>query len=178
MELREKTTAIVAVLIAGALIFFFLNQTVLLAAYILLWADKVLIGSSRMLRRFGMELATISTIAVSFFYGPVNAFIFGIIAIPILHNIKFIFVSPDDDWPPFVPTPYGVIDVVGGSLAFFLRAFGFFPAVILILLLKYILYALTDRMLYEKPVDIISPVMNFILHVILFIPLAKIVFGI
>lgn len=177
MELGSRTIGIIATLAAGTILFFLLNQPVLLSAYVLLWIDKVAIGSFKILRKFGLELATISTIAVSFFYGPVNAFIFGIIVIPLLHNVKFIFVAQDDDWPPFVPTPYGVIDVAGGSLAFFLKGFGFFYAVIAILLLKYILYAAADRIMYDRPIDIISPVMNFILHIIIFIPLGVSVFG-
>ncbi|MBI2579665.1 MAG: hypothetical protein HYW27_02070 [Candidatus Aenigmarchaeota archaeon] len=177
METGTRTTAIVATLIAGALIFFFLNQPILLTAYVLLWIDKVAIGSLKILRRFGIELATISTIAVSFFYGPVSAFIFGIIVIPLLHNVKFMFITQDDDWPPFVPTPYGVIDALGGSLAFFLKGMGFFYALIAILLLKYILYAIADRVMHDRPVDIVSPVMNMALHIIFFIPLGKAVFG-
>lgn len=177
MEIGSRTAGIIAILAAGAVIFFILNQPILLTAYVLLWIDKVAIGSLKILRRFGLELATISTIAVSFTYGPLNAFIFGIIAIPLLHNVKFMFVTADDDWPPFIPTPYGVIDVIGGSLAFFLKGLGFFTAVILILLLKYALYTAADKFMYDRPLDVISPVMNFILHIIVFIPLGISLFG-
>ncbi|MBI2173328.1 MAG: hypothetical protein HYT73_03955 [Candidatus Aenigmarchaeota archaeon] len=178
MEIGSRTIGIIATLAAGAILFFLLNQPVLITAYVLLWIDKVAIGSLRILRRFGIELATISTIAVSFFYGPVAAFAFGIITIPLLHNVKFMFVSGDDDWPPFVPTPYGIIDVIGGSLAFYLKDFGFFAAVVMILILKYVLYALADRTMHGRPVDILSPAMNMTLHIIVFIPLARSVFGI
>ena len=177
MELGTRTVGIIAALVAGSLIFLVMNQPILMTAYVLLWIDKVAIGSLKILRRFGLELATISTISVSFAYGPVNAFIFGIITIPLLHNVKFMFIAADDDWPPFIPTPYGIIDVVGGSLAFFLKGTGFFYTVVLILLLKYMLYTAADRFMYDRPLDILSPVMNFVLHIAFLIPIGASVFG-
>ena len=154
-------------LIAGYSLFYFFDVT-LAAIFLVIWFDKVFLGMLGIVRCFGIEFTTIATILLGITHGPLFAFVFALIVIPIMHGIKYLFLPlPHPEWPLFVPSPYNFVDALGAAIAGFLASSPILYILIAVLIIKDITYALADKLFFSKPPEVIYAIGNFIFNFII-----------
>ena len=172
MNLRNKLALVALSLVIGAAVFYFLGGAALGMIFVLLWIDKVVRGSIPVVRKFGVEITTITTIFLGIVYGPLIAFVFSLVFIPALHAIKFIILPIPSEWPLFVPSPYNVADAIGAAVAGLLQSQALAFVMIAVLAAKIVVYALVDSMVLSKPVDVIGAVGMTAFNLIVMLPAA------
>lgn len=125
--------------------------------FAVLFADKVILGAAGFIRRFGIEFTTIATVPLAVLYGPLFSFVFLVVVVPVLHAVKFLSLPVGQpDWPLFVPSPYNIVDALAAVVVGLLSSYGFFAMLMAAVIAKIALYALFDRFVLAKPVDVIG----------------------
>lgn len=142
----------------------------LLAIYMLIWVDKIVIGLFRPLRIFGFELTTIASVFAAVFYGPFVSFLLTLIIFTFLQSLRYlVFPIQPPDFPLFVPNKDSIIYALGGLIAGFLP-FSFPLLVIYTVLFKSGLYAITDIIILKKPTYIVTLFGIILIHLVFLIP--------
>ena len=137
----------------------------LAAIYFILWLDKVPMGILSIPRLIGIEFTTISTLLLGILYGPLGAaFIFFIV--PILDGVKQQFAIADSEWPPFVPGFANIVDAVVTMVAFMMASQDIFVILAVMLIIKYAVHFVKDRIYAQKPFDIML-ILNFIFNIVI-----------
>ncbi len=172
LNLRNKLALAALTLALGAAVFYLLAGIALGVIFALLWIDKIAIGSIPVVRKFGVEITTITTIFLGIAYGPVIAFFFSLVFIPALHAIKFIILPMPSEWPMFVPSPYNVADAIGAAIAGLLQSQALMLIMAAVLISKILVYAFVDRVFLSKPVDVIGAVGMTLFNLALILPIA------
>jgi hypothetical protein len=167
---RKRNFLFLVLSLAVGYLIFHLFNAALAAIFLVLWFDKVFLGMTGIVRYFGIEFTTIATILLGIVFGPLVAFVFSLIVIPILHGIKYLFLPlPPPEWPLFVPSPYNFIDALGAAIAGFLSSYPIIYILIPVLILKDIIYSAVDMALFSKPPEIMYAIGNFIFNLIIII---------
>jgi hypothetical protein len=163
--------------ILGYAFFYLLGGHVIAAIFAVLWFDKVIIGLSGIVHKFGIEFTTIATILMGIIYGPIIAFVMSIIILPMLYGIRYILlpIAPPE-WPLFVPSPQNLVEALGAAAAGLLAGFPLLNIFIAVFIIKEIAYIVTDRII-GKPPDLIYPVVNFIFNLLIIINLGGFFLG-
>lgn len=167
MALIEKRNIIglLLTLVIGFVLILLIFGFPLAIIFAIFWFDKIILGALGPLRYIGLELTTIASILLGFVYGPTFGFVFAIIVLPLMHASKYIFLPlPQPEWPYFVPSPYNLIDALAVVAASFLIGLPFLYAVIIIIILKDIGYAIVERVMINKPIDFISAITYIIFN--------------
>ena len=169
VSLNNSIIKLAASLILGVLLCYFLGGIFLTVAYTILWIDKIIIGSfGSTIRYFGIELTTFGTLIIASAVEPFSAFIIALVIIPFLHAMKYILLPlPEPEWPYFIPSPYNIIDAIGVLIAGLIIGLDLIYVVAIVILIKDILYAIVEKHLYRKPVDIISAIFYMIFNILL-----------
>jgi hypothetical protein len=90
------------------------------------------------------------------------------IMLPLMHAAKYIFLPlPMPEWPFFVPSPYNLIDALAAISASFLSGLPFIYAVVVVIILKDIGYAVVERAMLGKPVDFISAITYILFNIVI-----------
>jgi len=161
MEVRY--ILIVASLIIGLGISFLLGGALLAGIFLLLWIDKILIESAKIPRFVGIEFVTLSMIVIGITQGFLLGFVYALIFIPILEGITQLFIPKNNSWPPFVPSISHVADGMMATIAYFLQGSPLFMIFIVALFAKYTINIAKDKfVMTDKPLDMITPIPNFI----------------
>jgi len=157
--------------VLGYALFYLIGGHILAAIFAVLWFDKVLIGLSGIIHKFGIEFTTIATILMGIIYGPIIAFVMSIIILPILYAIRYILVPlVPPEWPLFVPSPQNLVEAIGAAVAGLLMNFPLLTIFIGVFIIKEIAYVIVDRVI-GKPADIIYPMVNFVFNLLIVINL-------
>lgn len=165
---KRSILALFSTLFIGFFLIYLIWGFPLAAIYAILWIDKILIGAIGAVRYIGIEFTTIATVLLGFLYGPVFSFLFALISLPVLHAMKYIFLPmPPPEWPFFVPSPYNLIDAFAAIAASFLAWLPFLHAVLIVVLLKDIGYAVVEKLMINKPVDVISAITYIIFNLVI-----------
>lgn len=165
---KRSILALFSTLFIGFVVIYLIWGFPLAAIFAILWIDKVLIGAIGAVRYIGVEFTTIATVLLGFLYDPVFSFLFALLLLPLMHAMKYIFLPlPQPEWPFFVPSPYNIIDAVAALAASFLSWLPFFHAVIVIVILKDIGYAVVEKAMISKPVDFISAITYIIFNLVI-----------
>ena len=153
--------------ILGYGIFYLLGGHILAAIFAVLWFDKVLIGVSGIVHKFGIEFTTIATILMGLIYGPIIAFVMSIIILPVLYGIRYVLlpIAPPE-WPLFVPSPQNLVEAIGAAVAGLLVGFPLLTIFLAVFVIKEVAYVIADRLI-GKPPDIIYPVVNFVFNLLI-----------
>ena len=152
--MKKRLLLLAGSFVFGSLLLYVLGGPGLAAIYAILWADKVLLGFAGVIRYAGIEFTTMVTILTGMLFGPVLAFIFIIIVIPILHAIKFIALPLyEPDWPLFVPHYYNFVDAIGASVAGMAAGLPLLWIMILVLIARGIMYPFIDFYLLDKGIN-------------------------
>ena len=167
LSFQQKLFITLAVLGGGTVVSYVIGGVTLAVIFMLLAFDKIILGLTGMLRRIGIEITTILTIFLGLLHGPVFAFFFTLLLVPFFHAIKFFFVPLQPDWPLFVPAPYNVADAAGAAVAALLKDLAVTHIMLVVILVKIILYAVADRFMYEKPVDVVGAVTYFAFNMLI-----------
>jgi hypothetical protein len=168
MKLNYKLPILALTLIIGTAFFYILGGTVLALVYAILWVDKIIIGMVGTVRYLGIEFTTIATVIIGISYGPVNAFIFSIVMIPLLHAAKYIFLPlPQPEWPYFIPHPNNVVDALGAAFAGVFAGLPLLFNTLIVVFLKDVGYALSERYMIGKPIDYFSAIMYLVFNALL-----------
>ncbi len=178
LTFRQKLLITLGILGTGALLSFFMGGVPLVIIFALLAFDKIILGMTGVLRRFGIELTTALTIFLGIMHGAVFAFFYTLLLIPFFHAIKFFFIPVQPDWPLFVPAPYNLADSFGAVVAALMRNFFVAHIMVAVIIVKIILYALTDRLMFGKPVDVFSAITYLIFNMIIVLPFSGFLVGI
>lgn len=142
----------------------------LLAIYMLIWVDKIVIGLFRPLRIFGFELTTLASVFAAVFYGPFVAFVLTLLIFTFLQSLRYlVFPIQPPDFPLFVPNKDSIIYALGGLVAGFLSA-QFQLIVIYTVLFKSGVYAITDIIILRKPTYVITLAGIIFIHLVFLIP--------
>lgn len=150
----------------------------LAAIFLVLWFDKVFLGMIGVIRYFGIEFTTIATILLGITHGPLIAFVFALVVIPILHGMKYLFLPlPPPEWPLFVPSPYNFIDALGAAIAGFLSSYPILYILIPVLIVKDITYAAVDNLFFSKPPEVLYAIGNFIFNIIIILNFSNFFLG-
>ncbi len=162
----NKALLLLLTLLVGAGLFYLIGGFVLAAVYVLIWIDKIVIINT--LKYFGIELTTMATLMLGIAYGPIAAFIFGIVVIPLLHSMRFVLLPlQQPDWPLFVPHPNNVVDALGGAVAGMFATLPFLYLAVAVTLLKDVGYALSEGVLLGKPINWFSAVMYLLVNALI-----------
>lgn len=172
LTFKQKLWITLAIIGGGALISLLIGGLSLALIFLLLAFDKTVLGMAGILRRVGIEFTTILTIFLGILHGPVFAFFFTIITVPLFHAIKFFFLPMQPDWPLFVPAPYNVVDAIGASLAALLKGLVVGQIMLAVITAKIILYAVVDRFAYGRPPDLLGAVTYFAFNMVAVTPFA------
>ncbi len=158
MSFSKGVGLLLLALVAGFLILLVFDFR-LAVMYAILWADKTIISAFRIIRYFGVELTTVISVIMAMIYGPIFAFIFILVSTPILHGLKYVFLPmPPPEWPLFVPSPYNIVDALGALVAGLLAPLQLFYALLATAIAKDFFFALSEKFMLSKPVDVISAV--------------------
>lgn len=164
MDLSKGVLLLVSTLVIGFAVFFVFDYR-LAILFAFLWVDKIIISAFGAIRYFGVELTTVIGIILAMLYGPWAAFVFLLVLIPILHGFKYIFLPmPQPEWPLFVPSPYNIVDALGAFVAGFLTPFSFLINVFITAVVKDILFALAEKYMISKPVNILSAITSVLFN--------------
>ena len=148
-----KHTVSLVSFIFGSLIFYFLFGLPCVFIYLFIWFDKVVMGYTRIFHVFGLGMTSTAAIFSGIIYGPLFAFLFAFLVMPLIDTLKWIVAPPYEPmWPPAVPSPEGFIDGLAGVAAAHL--FGVLPLAVLIFVcvgLKIPLNMLKDMLMYGMP---------------------------
>lgn len=140
-------------LILGSLICFVLFGLPCVFIFIFIWLDKVVMGYTRIFHVFGLGMTSTAAIFAGIIYGPLFAFLFAFIVMPLIDTLKWIVAPPYEPmWPPAVPSPEGFIDGLAGVAA--ANLVGVLPFSLLIVVctgLKIPLNMIKDMALYGMP---------------------------
>ncbi|MBI2076116.1 MAG: hypothetical protein HYT72_02620 [Candidatus Aenigmarchaeota archaeon] len=138
--------------------------------YLLVWADKIILGLFRPFRYFGVELTTLAAVLAAIFYGPFVSFVLVLFLFTFLQSLRYtVFPVSVPEYPLFVPNPDGVIYALGGIIAGFMLPFGFGATVIVVVITKYIMYIVMDMFL-RKPPPVMGLIGGIAFHVAIIIP--------
>ena len=162
-------------LVIGSLIFFFLGGIPLLLIFGMLWFDKIVLKSVTP-GILGTELTTLSTILLGMSAGPFMGLVLVMVTIPILEGIKGIVVPIPAFIPPFVPTPYHLVDGIIAFMAGFFIGFPFLAIVLTLLIVKFMANATIDTYFTAKPFDILSALTSTIFNVLIVLYLETMIF--
>ena len=123
--------------VLGYAFFYLLGGHVLAAIFAVLWFDKIIIGLSGIVHKFGIEFTTIASILMGIIYGPVIAFAMIIIVVPILYGIRYVLlpIAPPE-WPLFVPSPQNLVEALGAAAAGLLVGFPLLTIFIAVFIIK------------------------------------------
>ncbi len=175
MTKRNNVKYLILSLVAVFLVLYIINPFIAII-YAVLWFDKIILGIGPV-HRFGIELTTIATVMLGIIFGPVIAFIFTIISVPILYGLRYMLIpSSPPEWPLFTPSPYNFVEAIGAAVAGILAQQSFLLIFIGVWIAKEIIYVAVDR-LAGKPPDIVYPVFNAIFNAVLIIYLGKFFLG-
>lgn len=146
----------------------YLINPLIAVIYAVLWVDKIPLGILSV-HKFGIELTTIATVMLGIIFGPVIAFIFTIVAIPVIYGLRYTLLplSPPE-WPLFVPSPQNLVEAIGAAVAGLLADQSFLVIFVGVWIAKEITYVIFDRF-SGKPFDMIYPVFNGIFNAILIV---------
>ena len=168
MSMPYKTPMFFSTLFLGTALLYFIGGPAMAVAYAILWLDKIVFGMLGPIRYLGVEFTTIGTIILGIAYGPVAAFLFSIVVIPLLHSSKYVFLPlPQPEWPFFIPHPNNIVDAIGALCAGLLWALGVKELLILtaiVVIIKDAGYGVSEKMMFGKPVDYFSAVMYLIFN--------------
>ncbi|MBI2971482.1 MAG: hypothetical protein HYY37_03650 [Candidatus Aenigmarchaeota archaeon] len=178
LSFRQKALITLAALGVGAAFSLLWGGAPLAVLFVLLAFDKIILGMGGILRKIGIEFTTILTIFIGVMYGPVFAFFYTLLIIPVFHAIKFFFIPMQPDWPLFVPAPYNFADAIGAALAAFMKDFFIGYIMFFVVIEKIVVYALADRLMFGKPVDIFGAVTYFVFNMAIALPAAGFLTGI
>ena len=170
MSLIEKRNLLLLVLtfFIGFVLVFIIWGFPLALIYTIFWIDKIIIGSFTPVRYLGIEFTTIATVLLGFLYEPLFGFLFTIIMLPLMHASKYIFLPlPQPQWPFFIPSPYNIIDAFAVLIASFLSSITFLHVVIIVVILKDIFYAIAEKTMIGKPIDVISAFTYLIFNIVI-----------
>lgn len=124
----KNRIVLLATLVLGSIIFYFIGGVKFSLIYTMLWIDKIIIGKLKMPLEFGIELFSIPAILVGIIYGPLNGFLFAFFVIPIIGGVLDFIATGlggtqmlDTGWEPFFPSPESFISGVIAVMAGFLR---------------------------------------------------------
>lgn len=121
----------------------------------------------------GIELITVPIIYIGIIYGPVNAFLFGFLVMPIIEVVRWSLKTPQmtEGWFPLIPSPDGLVDGLTGVVAglLFLIVPIFWVGVVSIII-KNILMIIKDLLVFGAP-----PKPQFVINILLNIFLFKII---
>lgn len=177
MDFSKGVGFLVLTLVLGFLAFYLFDFR-LAILFVVLWIDKTIISAFRIIRYFGVELTTVASVILAMFYGPFFAFVFILISTPILHGLKYIFLPmPQPEWPLFMPSPYNVVDALGALVAGFLAPLHLFIALLATAIAKDFFFALAEKFMLSKPVDVISAVTSVVFNVVAGYPFGIFVLG-
>ncbi|MBI4019312.1 MAG: hypothetical protein HY364_03580 [Candidatus Aenigmarchaeota archaeon] len=155
-----------ASLLVGSVIFFLLGGASAVVIFFMIWFDKIVLRSVTP-SILGIELTTISTILMGITLGSVTAFILAIVVMPILEGVKMLLVPTPSEVPPFIPTPYHLLDGLVAAVAPLFVWLPFYGIVALLLAGKLALDAAIDIFVFSKPFDVISGATTFIFNLII-----------
>ncbi|MBI4019488.1 MAG: hypothetical protein HY364_04505 [Candidatus Aenigmarchaeota archaeon] len=171
MNMPYKTPLFISTLFFGAALLYLLGGIALAAVYAILWIDKIVLGMLGPIRYLGVEFTTLATIILGISYGPLPAFLFSIIVIPLLHSSKYLFLPlPQPEWPFFIPHPNNIVDAIGALCAGILWVIGIKELLILtaiVVIIKDAGYGISEKMMFGKPVDYFSAAMYLIFNCLL-----------
>ncbi len=175
---KKRNISLLAVsFVLGYAFFYLLGGHVLAAIFAVLWFDKIIIGLSGIVHKFGIEFTTIATILMGIIYGPVIAFAMIIIIVPILYGLRYMLLPlVPPEWPLFVPSPQNLVEALGAAVAGLLAGFPLLTIFLAVFMVKEIAYVVTDRII-GKPPDLIYPVVNFIFNLLIIINLGGFFLG-
>lgn len=143
-----------------------------------LWVDKTIISAFGAIRYFGVELTTVIGVILAGIYGPWFAFAFLLVLIPVLHGFKYIFLPlPQPEWPLFVPSPYNIVDALGALIAGFMP-FSFLVKLFITAVAKDILFALAEKYMISKPVNVLSAITSVAFNMVVGYPFGLFVLGV
>ncbi len=133
--------------------------------FLMLWIDKIILRTVTP-SAFGIELVTISTVLAGIAHGPI-AGVAVIFLIPMLEGVKYIIIPTNQEWPPFVPSPYNLIDGLVVTVAWLLQSEQLLVIVALALAIKLLINATIDTFIMQKPFNIISAVTSAAFNIFL-----------
>lgn len=178
MEFSKGIVVLLMILASGfAILAIFDMRLAILFAF--LWVDKTIISAFGAIRYFGVELTTVISVILAVLYGPWFAFVFLLVIIPLLHGFKYILLPlPQPEWPLFVPSPYNIVDALGALVAGFLAPLSFLVNLFITAVAKDILFALAERFMISKPVNVISAVTSVVFNMVVGYPFGLFVLGV
>ncbi len=169
MDFLKGLMFLILSLIAGFAVFSIFDFR-LAVLFVFLWIDKTVISAFGAVRYFGVELTTVISIIMAMLYGPWFAFFFLLLLIPFLHGLKYVLLPlPPPEWPLFIPSPYNIVDALGGLVAGFIP-FSFMARLFLTAVSKDVFYALAERFMMSKPVDVISAITSVVFNMLVGYP--------
>ena len=176
----KKRVILLATLVLGFLIFYFIGGLKISLIYAMLWIDKIIIGKLKMPLEFGVELFSIPAILVGLMYGPLNGFLFAFFIIPIIGGILDFIATAlggtqmlDTGWEPFFPSPESFISGVIAVIAAFLKGYlPFFYIVVLCMFVRLFIQTIKD-VVFGMPMKIWAYLINVGLNVLIAYSFAK-----
>ncbi len=177
MDFLKGAGFLLLVLIVGFVVLFIFDFR-LAVLFAIIWVDKTIISAFGIIRYFGVELTTVTSVIMAIFYGPVFAFIFILVSTPVLHALKYVFLPlPQPEWPLFVPSPYNIVDALGALVAGFLAPFSLLINLLVTAIAKDFFFALAEKFMLSKPVDIISAITSIVFNLVAAYPFGIFVMG-
>lgn len=141
--------------------------------YLLIWADKLILGMLRPLHYLGIELTTLATVLAVMFFGTVASFITVLVLFTVLQSLRhLLFPFYDPEYPLFVPNPDGMIYASGAIVAGAAAPLGFATSVMAVIIVKYLMYIALD-LFRGKPPHIPAFVGGVLFYLIVMIPFAQ-----
>lgn len=158
---------------AAAFPVFYLIDTRLFLIYLLIWADKLILGLFRPLHYLGIELTTLATVLAAMFFGPFASFVAVLVLFTLLQSLRhLLFPFSDPEYPLFVPNPDGMIYASGAIVAGAAAPLGFAASVMTVVIVKYLMYMALD-FFRGKPPHIPALIGGVLFYLVAMIPLAQ-----
>lgn len=166
-----------ATLLGGIGLFYLIGGIPLALIYFIIWFDKSIIGLGGLIGRFGIELVTIPAVALGLLYGPVLAFLFLIIILPIVYAVKHLLLGTQSEWPLFVPSFWNLGHAIGGALAGLLMGMDIFLIFLIVLVAENIVFFIYE-LGSQRPMDFIWAAGNIIFNLVIYSVIALPLFAI
>ena len=153
-----------ASLLAGSAMFFLLGGMPAVVIFFMMWFDKIVLRTVTP-SVLGIELTTVSTILIGMAFGSVTGFILVVVLMPVLEGVKMLTVPMPSEVPPFVPTPYHLLDGLVAAASSFFIGVPFYATVAVLLGGKLAADAAIDTFVFSKPFGVISGATTFVFNI-------------
>ncbi len=133
-------------------VLYFLFGAKLAFVYLLIWADKLIVGLFKPFRYLGIELTTLATVLAAMFYGPIAAFVLILFLFTFLQSLRYLIIPISvPEYPLFVPNPDSIIYALGGVVAGFLLSSPFNVIVVAVVVIKHLMYMAMNLIMHKPP---------------------------